>query len=69
MSKMGNLVMAIQEEVGNVMDPSFSFHPSELGMTRYEIAANELKRQGFYASPDMCEQVWDEYCKHEFCEL
>ena len=69
MSKMGNLVMAIQEEVGIVMDPAFSFHPSELGMSRYEIAAKELSRQGFYCSAGDCEQVWDDYIKHEYCEL
>ena len=56
MSKMGSLVLAMQEELEIHMDPSFSFHPSELGMTRYEIMAKTLTSQGFYCSARDCEQ-------------
>ena len=69
MSRMGNLVMAIEEEVAIVMDPGFSFHPSELGMTRYEIAAAELESQGFYATASDCEMVWEDLMREEYCEL
>jgi hypothetical protein len=66
---MGNLVMAIEEEVSIAMDPKFVFHPSELKMTRFEIAAAQLKSQGFWASPSDCEQIWEQMNEHEFCEL
>lgn len=66
---MGNLVMAIEEEVSIVMDPSFSFHPSELGMTRFEIAAKTLESQGFWATASDCEQVWEDLHRQEYCEL
>ena len=55
MSKMGSLVLAMQEELDIVMDPSFSFHPSELGMTRFEIMAKTLTSQGFYTTASDCE--------------
>ena len=56
MSKMGSLVLAMQEELEIHMDPAFSFHPSELGLTRFEIMANTLTSQGFYCSASDCEQ-------------
>jgi hypothetical protein len=69
MSAMGNLVLAIQEEVELVMDPSFSFHPSELGLSRFEIASRELKRSGFWATAGDCEQVWEDLHAQDYCEL
>jgi|MEHZ01.5.fsa_nt_MEHZ011340751.1_4 hypothetical protein len=67
MSRMGNLVLAIEEEVSIAMDPKFDFHPSELNMSRFEIAAKTLQSQGFYASASDCELVWNQ--SNEFCEL
>lgn len=67
MSAMGNLVIAIEEELEFVMDRDFVFHPSELNMSRFEIAAKTLSSQGFYASAKDCELVWAQ--GNEFCEL
>lgn len=66
MSKMGSLVLAMQEELEIHMDPSFSFHPSELGMTRFEIMARTLSSQGFYTTASDCEAFAEQQRLEEF---
>ncbi|MDA9002791.1 hypothetical protein N9J19_00315 [bacterium] len=62
---MGNLVLAMQEELEIVMDPTFVFHPSEIGLTRFEIMAKTLTSQGFYCNARDCELFYDQYQEYE----
>lgn len=59
MSKIGGLVLAMQSELECVMSDSFSFHPSELSMSRFEIAKKSLQSQGVDVTVDMLSDMWD----------
>jgi hypothetical protein len=67
MSRMGNLVVAIEEELQFVMDGDFVVDPDQINMSLFEIASRNLSSQGFYASANDCELVWAQ--GNEFCEL
>jgi len=69
MSKMGSLVLAMQEELEIHMDPAFSFHPSELGKSRFELAAETLTSQGFYTTATDCQQMWDQMNEVDMCPV
>lgn len=59
MSKMGDLVLAMQTELEVVMNDSFCFHPSELSKSRFEIARDSLINQGYHVTVDMLKDMWD----------
>ena len=65
MSKMGNLVLAMQEELEIIMDPTFVFHPSGIGLARFEIMAKTLSSQGFFCSAGDCETFSDQYQEYQ----
>jgi len=60
MSKIGGMVLAMQTELECVMDSSFCFHPSELNKSRFEIAAQALRNEGYYVNASDMEAMWDQ---------
>lgn len=69
MSKMGSLVLAMQEELEIVMDPTYCFHPSELNKSRFQLAAETLTSQGFYTTASDCEQMWEQMNEMDICPV